>query len=348
MPNIEARHVGRIDWADGAKAISILLVAFHHAHILAESQDLSFRVFAILDKLLTPIRMPLFFTISGIFANRVLSMPWRIVFRQRIVSYYYLYAAWVVLSWLFNRYVQVDLRHANDEQSIEYLLSMFVVPQGGLWFLWVLALFFGVGRLIDAGRGATLLSLLIVLAVLTNSHIIPLRYPLSNVFLYGPFFYGGAWYGRLIISTVPHYPKIMVCIGAVAYGALMITARWVDPLIGSTLLLSISGLCLALGATVLVCRSNSVQIILSYLGRNTLPIYVMHGKVINLLLTAVLALAWEKGFWIVPAVAFASVAGSLALASLLGAVGYRWLYSVDGPLGAWDSFAAKLRALPAQ
>lgn len=338
----EFRHGTRIDWADGAKAVSILLVAFHHAQILAASRELSLPAYAYLDALLKPIRMPLFFTISGMFAERVLNTPWRSVIRKRLVPYYYLYAVWLLLSWLFYRYVQAELRHPEAGQSIRQLMATVFIPQGGLWFLWVLVVYFAAGRLLHSFRHSTVLIILALVAVLTDFDIFRLHYPLNNVLLYAPFFFFGVWHNRAVAIVVCKYPWVILFGGFVAYvAATMLMRRTPYPLVGLTLIQSILGLCLALGATALTCRSKQIRSFFSYLGRNTLPIYVAHAMVINLLVATVSSHGLDQAFWIVPGVAMVSVAASLTLRNLFGRVADQWLYTADGVTAAWDAIVVR-------
>ena len=60
-----------MDWADVAKAISIIGVVLLHAILVVPGgEDTYLRAFYLL---LDPIRMPLFFMISGLFSHRVVS-----------------------------------------------------------------------------------------------------------------------------------------------------------------------------------------------------------------------------------------------------------------------------------
>ena len=63
----------RIDWIDAAKAVSILLVVFHHSELISGAVGLKWGIYERLDALFGPIRMPLFFTVSGIFAAKAVS-----------------------------------------------------------------------------------------------------------------------------------------------------------------------------------------------------------------------------------------------------------------------------------
>ena len=56
------------------------------------------------DDTLKPLRMTLFFLLSGIFASSSIDRPWRSVFRKRVGSPYYLYVVWLLLQWPFFAY----------------------------------------------------------------------------------------------------------------------------------------------------------------------------------------------------------------------------------------------------
>ncbi|AUW59224.1 hypothetical protein C1T17_15135 [Sphingobium sp. SCG-1] len=344
IANHRAAKLPRVDWIDAAKAISILLVVFHHAQLVASSEHLSWDFLTRLDRLAQPIRMPLFFSLSGILAGSALALPWKQLLKRKVVFYYYLYVVWMTLFWLYCRYVQVELRQPEMGQSVGLLVSMLVLPRSGFWFLWMLAIFFTLGKLLDPWRGALALCVLVALALVAEMISVPLPLrAVRNIFLYAPFFLGGAWYGRQILPLIQRRPLLLLALGVLSYGVMMLWLRLgMADMPGTGFLLSIAGLLLAIGATWLLCRSETIRRALCYIGRNTLPIYVVHGVIINTAVAAMLGMSLQASLWIIPMLSVLAVAGSLLLRRLLGPFGARWLYSADGLHMALQSFRAAL------
>ncbi len=125
----------RIDWIDAAKAVSILLVVFHHSELISGAVGLKWGIYERLDALFGPIRMPLFFTVSGIFAAKAVSQRWRLLVERKVFYYFYLYGVWVLLNWLLARYALTPFRHPELGLSVRQLIKSWIVPNTGLWFL---------------------------------------------------------------------------------------------------------------------------------------------------------------------------------------------------------------------
>ena len=93
----------RLVWADAAKGLCILLVVLHHStvkHLPAVlPADLSAvgEAWLALTAALKPIRMPLFFLLSGLFAAGALRRPWAQVLTARVLTPYWVYAVWLGL-----------------------------------------------------------------------------------------------------------------------------------------------------------------------------------------------------------------------------------------------------------
>ena len=103
MPSpTDAAAPTRLGWADIAKGASIVLVVLHHA--TTKQYDLSVPahlapiadVWTTLTHALKPVRMPLFFLVSGFFAAKAVHRPWPSVTR-RISTSAYLYVVWLLL-----------------------------------------------------------------------------------------------------------------------------------------------------------------------------------------------------------------------------------------------------------
>jgi uncharacterized membrane protein YcfT len=102
-PQVTPTAAGRVAWADTAKGVCILLVVLWHV-IMKHYLQIDWRIsspipgaWGTLSEQLLPLRMPLFFTISGLFAAGAVSRPWPVLLRSRVAKFCYLYAMWLVI-----------------------------------------------------------------------------------------------------------------------------------------------------------------------------------------------------------------------------------------------------------
>ncbi|MFZ4655225.1 MAG: acyltransferase family protein, partial [Methylococcaceae bacterium] len=110
----------RIEWMDVIKATAVIVIVLSHAvDLLApvaggQPAQTFWQVFM---TILEPMRMPLFFMISGMLAASALNRPWNKV-RQRTWGMVYLYVLWSVI---FFAVVACYVRAPIGEQLLTYL-----------------------------------------------------------------------------------------------------------------------------------------------------------------------------------------------------------------------------------
>ncbi|HJV84449.1 MAG TPA: acyltransferase family protein [Noviherbaspirillum sp.] len=137
----------RVEWVDYAKGVCIILVvtlyATHHVHQLTHATGWMQHVVDFAQ----PFRMPDFFLISGLFVSRVVDRPLRAYIDTKILHFVYFYALWVTF-----RFTYTDLRHVLDADKFAVLTSYLHLyvqpPDGPLWFIYILSLFFIAVRLV--------------------------------------------------------------------------------------------------------------------------------------------------------------------------------------------------------
>jgi len=329
----------RIAWVDAAKGLSILLVVFLHAQGFSRAHGLHLEVYSSFNNLLLPIRMPLFFTISGIFAAGAVKKRWSELLKSKVALYYYVFVAWSILRWCYFAFVFENPIYVT-EGSAEELLTLWFMPTSGLWFLWVLAIYFPLTKLLGyCSRPVVILALIATsLMILSDPDVVPF-WVLQSLSLYALFFVGGAWYGRRAIDWLIRHPALALA-GA---GAVYVVAGATVQLFENTpagsvlvppgrLILSIAGVPLMCAAILFACRVGPFCRVMSYLGRNTLPIYVAHQMILVAITAAVAAAAPLPlvNVWTVPFATALAVIASLGLARILGTFGDRWLYSSAG------------------
>ncbi|RWD55384.1 MAG: acyltransferase [Mesorhizobium sp.] len=134
----------RMPWVDTAKGLSIILVVMmYSAYNTGEyTGGVGFLHYAI--GFATPFRMPEFFLISGLFLSQVIDRPWRRYIDRRVVHYLYFYVLWAVIS--------IGLKigiFSRDPAGMLHDLALAVVqPYGVLWFIYMLAVFGLVARIL--------------------------------------------------------------------------------------------------------------------------------------------------------------------------------------------------------
>ena len=97
----------RMAWPDIAKGISILgVVTLHATMAVPEGADTTL---AKINTLLDPLRMPLFFLVSGLFSTKVLNFTFSQLFARRLWFFLVPYLVWVPVElWLkYREYAMV-------------------------------------------------------------------------------------------------------------------------------------------------------------------------------------------------------------------------------------------------
>jgi len=131
----------RIEWIDLVKATSVLLVIFMHAsNTLVDIAGPSALGSALqhFNFLVEPLRMPIFFLVSGMLAASAIHRPWSET-TKRTTGMVYLYVTWMVVYFVF-----IALLGASVDQPISAILF----ARSGFWYLYAMALFFVVARLL--------------------------------------------------------------------------------------------------------------------------------------------------------------------------------------------------------
>jgi uncharacterized membrane protein YcfT len=143
-PNLEQ---GRLDWVDVAKGICIILVVMMHSTLGVEKAigaETSLHAFI---EWARPFRMPDFFLISGLFLAARIDRAWRAYLDTKVVHFAYFYVLWVNIQFAMKAPGMVHELGLNGTAG-QYLLS-YVQPFGTLWFIYLLALFFIVTKLLQ-------------------------------------------------------------------------------------------------------------------------------------------------------------------------------------------------------
>lgn len=135
-------------WPDLARGATVLLVVAMHLMYLQLVPLLHGTAATVWHKPIvdwtTPLRMPLFFVVSGYLSARMLQRSWRAGISGRIAPRAYLYVVWLAITaatlWGFAAW------DGEDYDAWGYFVSELWQPTGVLWYIWALAAFFLVAK----------------------------------------------------------------------------------------------------------------------------------------------------------------------------------------------------------
>lgn len=270
----------RLPWPDVAKGVCILLVVLHHVtgkHYatvvpsgLAPAED----AWLWMTGALKPIRMPLFFAVSGFFAASAVARPWPEV-RRRIVNPYYLYVVWLVV--FAGIYSVERTLPANRTDGLADFLTELVWAATSMWFLFALAVYFALAKALRGLPAPLVLAAAAALA--TSTSWLPLdETNRVAVLAHFGYFAFGAYYPHLFRRLAGLRLPLLGLLAAYAglSGVLELVGA---PRSVTLLLLSLIGV--PMGVTISVRLSGRAPARpLAWLGRRTLPVYVLHMAVL--------------------------------------------------------------------
>ena len=273
----------RLQWPDVAKGICILLVVMHHVAGkqygmvvpagLGQAEDAWLWITAALK----PIRMPLFFAVSGFFAASSIARPWA-ANRKRILNPYYLYVVWLVVYagiYSFERTLPAN----RTEGPVDFLTEL-VWAATSMWFLFALAAYFVLAKALR--RVPAPLVLAVAVGVALSTSWLPL-YETNRVAVLTHFGYFAfaAYYPHLLRRLAAVRLPLLVLLAS--YGALTLTLEEVGARHSVTILaLSLIGVPMGVVAAVRL-SGTACSRPFAWLGLRTLPVYVMHLAVVAVL-----------------------------------------------------------------
>jgi len=137
-----AERRGRITWVDYARGVGIFFVVLGHVLRGLRSGEIipDGPAFRFADSWIYAFHMPLFFLLSGLFAERRVGRKPGAFFREILGSIAYPYFLWSAIQTL----MQVALsRHTNHRTELSDLAWIAAYPIMQFWFLYVLFLIYG-------------------------------------------------------------------------------------------------------------------------------------------------------------------------------------------------------------
>ena len=334
----------RVDWVDSAKGLCILLVVLGHAITELANHGYSTGIWSDVNFMLGPIRMPLFFLLSGLFAAKALSESWTKLANRRIWVMVWLYVLWVplrdvILALLPKSHVTAvgftGAPRIADPATWDSLLynslHALVEPTSYLWFLWALALF---AILSKATRHVPpIVQIAAAAAVNVTAPFAAVSWSWDFVSKMYVFYLLGIYGASYIFRMVDRRPIGFLAASVAAYvGA----ATWIMLTFPSfnagnqgfmRLFLSTAGVFAAVNIMAMLQGSPVVRPF-EKIGRRTLPVFLMHIPMLSILaITADQFLAGDPGLPWQPVVATAAAAAlCLGLYRVILRAGGGWLF----------------------
>ncbi len=273
MARIETTTGKRIDWIDYAKGICILWVVALYSTDFVQMNTGTVGWMQTVGDFAQPFRMPDFFLISGLFVGRVLERPLRAYIDSKVLYFFYFYLLWATLKFINLNAVEL-LGPDRFGLLPDYLRLLIEPPTGPLWFIYVLAVFFIVVRLVRKVPPILVLAGAIALQVSDIYSGIKVFDKFSAYFVY---FYSGFLFARYVLQGAEwafDHARLAVGVLAMWFAVHMslFLLGWAR-LPGVNLLLGYAGV----GATLLVatmCSRASWMSWLGYLGRKSIVVYL--------------------------------------------------------------------------
>jgi uncharacterized membrane protein YcfT len=289
------RGIDRLTWVDAAKGISIVLVVLGHAHSwLAAAGYPTSSPFGI-NEALANMRLPLFFFASGLFAATLLEGSWRRLFSSRLALLAWVFFIWQFIDIGYSVVVGVVIRGAPVGDIVNEAawkpFESIVRPMNELWFLWALCLMFIIVKLLwklpVAVRILVTLAPALIMTGLDPAQEALLQENLKlgwvGLFNYTFVFMLAALLGRPTAARIAAVPPLVATAAALGAGTALLAAPLVNWGVFDIIFI-FAGLAFGIALALLAQRIGLLRAI----GRNTLPVYVMHTTVLIAVIVALM------------------------------------------------------------
>ena len=268
----------RIAWIDHARGLNILIVVV--GHVLSGLQSYSVIGKGSWSRIWEAgyhnFRMPFFFVLSGLFAERLVRRDIGPFLRDRGAVLLYPYFVWSTLQ------ILVQIAISDGRVTPDYLLWQAVVPFWQFWFLralFLVSLAYFAMRKLGLGPLGCLVACLAAHAaqdqVRWDGRLLGLT-PGFQALYYAPFYAAGAVVGRSISRFRVEGKASLTAITAAGFGVAAM-ATWSDgePPLPIRLGVTLCGVGAATALSALLSRSPGMDF-LRGLGRHSLEILVTH------------------------------------------------------------------------
>jgi uncharacterized membrane protein YcfT len=280
-PNRPDPDGARVAWVDTAKGICIILVVMMHSTlgVGAELGREGFMHWVV--AFAKPFRMPDFFLVSGLFLGRVIARDWRSYADKRVVHFFYFYLLWLVIQ-SAAKYGQVS--GGSPLGFLQHLAHGLYEPYSTLWFIYILAVFSVVTKLLRRVSAPLLLAgaaMLQILPIESGSFLLDefcerWVYFLAGYLLSARIFGFAAW-----VPANPRPALLGLALWALVNGVLALSPSpfGLAPTLAELPLVSLGlglagAVAIVAGASLLTAYARGAVEPLRYCGQNSIAIYL--------------------------------------------------------------------------
>lgn len=284
----------RESWIDLAKGSTILLVVLLHAQTVLVGGGWTSAGWAAAMDGLSTLRMPTFFLISGFFARKSLTVQPAVFRTKKLWTFLWVYALW---SLIYIAPLELVGRVSGDQaflrEADRWIAGTFMVD-GVLWYLVALPVFFLAARLLRRIPVPVQIVCAGALSFACSSSLINTgQWGLDRMAANFVYFLAGCYFSASIRSAAVRAgwrPAAILGLAWVGLSIVIYARPWpaIDagflPNLGQAVLPLLAVPFVLISAPLLARRTWANP--LTWLGRNTLPIYVMHLAPISLIALA--------------------------------------------------------------
>lgn len=305
----------RLDWVDAGKGLAITLVAMYHSASWLLGVGFEIDGWRQVNEALSSLRMPLFFMLAGLFAAKWLTASWSSLWRSKLSLFVWVFLVWELIgSVVFLLGTSVQGQAIAIPATIRELLLSPIAPRFELWFIWALALFFVVAKLVRRIDPRVQLVIAGICSAAALSGWETSNIGWSGSIKYFFFFLAGLYLKdavfRLSRATIgPLLVSLMIAWVGVSAVVAIFGLRWVPGLYFVNCVLGV-----VTGVTVSRFLARIPRLV--SIGSNTLPVYLTHTPLI-IVMTCLLALLARVVPVAVVAPALPPVLAGLAIAGSL-------------------------------
>ncbi|MCE5288353.1 MAG: acyltransferase family protein [Nocardiaceae bacterium] len=271
VPAVRAAPGNRVDWVDIAKGLAMVLVVIYHVCLFMVARHLTPTDWNRLNGFLQPVRMPLFMLTSGLFAQKMIKMAWLPVLRTRVGLMIYLYVVWLFMFFVVHNLLPDEVRHRGYARASNLITGLYW-PTNALWYLYAIAIFIVLAKLLRRAPIPVQLGLALVSAVWIqyDNYV---RFPFSNFFEYFLYFLIGLHLKDLVIE-IGRRASGALLVGGIASYAVFDLLKNVLHVPAFKVGVSIAGVATAVVISSMLVGTH-VGAVLNKIGQNTLPIFLM-------------------------------------------------------------------------
>lgn len=325
-------RAARVRWIDAGRGVAIAMVVLFHTANWLSAAGADVDAWIEFNTVVSSLRMPLFFALSGLFARKWVTGSWRGLWDAKLRLYLWVFVVWSVIgSFAFIAGVRMKGEGSLAGAVIPALTAL-GRPRLELWFIWALALFFVVARLTRKVPPWVQLTVAGLGAAVALSGWETASPAWSGSVKYYAFFLAGLHLREVVLRIGSSRRRVVLVAAALVWAAVSV-GLWrygLREVPGLYFVNCVLGIVAGIALARVLARFE----VLRSIGSQTLPIYLAHTPVI-IAVAVLLHLAGLTGGLVVVValpllLAVFAIATALRLRTVAERHGAGWLYSPPG------------------